>query len=94
MPVDGSYGRLKAHNERMKDLRRRKKEGPRSFKFLRSKKGDRIEDPGTHPDVMHHLKKDLRIKSKKLRKREALMIGVSLVLATVVAYLFSTYVFN
>jgi hypothetical protein len=94
MPVDGSYGRLKAHNERMKDLRRRKKEGPRSFKFLRSKKGDRIEDDGPHPDVMHQLKKELRLKSKKRRKREIILFTVSIILAVMIAYLFSTYVFS
>ncbi|MCW5518748.1 hypothetical protein J1N09_02785 [Aureitalea sp. L0-47] len=94
MPIDGSYGRLKAHNERMKDLRRRKKEGPRSFKFLRSKKGDRIEDEGAHPDMMHHLKKELRLKSRKRRNREIILFTVSIILAVVIAYLFSEYVFS
>ena len=94
MPIDGSYGRLKAHNERMKDLRRRKKEGPRSFKFLRAKKGDHIQDMGTHPDVLHQLKKDLRLKSKKRRKREILIFTVSVILACAIAYLFATYVFR
>ncbi len=94
MHIDGSYGRLKAHNERMKDLRRRKKDGPWSFKFIRSRKEDRIQDSEADPDTMRRLKMDLRNKSIKRRKREIGMLTISLVLAIVIAYLFATFVFD
>lgn len=49
MPVDGSFGRLNAHNERIKDLRRRKEQKGENNTIIRSKKDDKIDFDSIDP---------------------------------------------
>lgn len=75
MPVDGTYGRFRAHNQRVKDLRRRKnkKMGRNFFKPIKVKN---VISEEVKPDKLEKIKLDIRTKINSDQKREYLILLV------------------
>ena len=92
MPVDGSYGRLNAHNERFKELRR-KKIKRREDKIKRnnnstSPRGGKIEFESTDPEKLELIKTEIRKKAKTQQRKEILLIAISIIVTLGIVYFF------
>lgn len=72
MPVDGTYGRLSAHNQRVKDLRRRRTKKSRHT-FLKPIKIKRIQHEKIDSAKMEEIKLGIRNKLRSNRRQEYLI---------------------
>jgi len=95
MPVDGSYGRLSEHNQRFKELRRRKLKRREEKLFQNSikthfKHGDKINFDTIDPEQLRILKAKIRKKAKTQHRNEILLIILSLVIGFGLVYFLYT----
>lgn len=93
MPIDGTYGRLSAHNQRFKELRRKKLERRenkiwrnRLKNTQRSESNDEQNLESMDPEKLEAIKNEIRKKAKTQLKKEFYIFTLSLLLACVLFY--------
>ncbi len=82
MPVDGTYGRLGTHNQRMKTLRRRRNSDG-GYDFMNPVKVQRIEYEKADPELLHQIKQDILRKRKIDTIKDYIAIVLSLIIGIV-----------
>ena len=92
MPVDGTYGRLSGHNQRFKELRRKKQE--RKERNLRSglsitnlEHNRKTQFNTVEPEKLDAIKLEIQRRAKRKLYIEFFAFIVSLVIACVIFYL-------
>ena len=92
MAVDGTNGRVSAHNQRFNELRRKKLKR-REEKLLRNilknpDKDKRANFKELDPDTTAKVKSEVRKKAQKLLRRDWYMLIVSIIIAVALCYYF------
>lgn len=93
MPIDGTYGRLRAHNQRLNELRRKKIER-RENKLKQNSLSNTIQSGGRierktesiDPKKLERLKIEIRKKAKIQSQREYFIYLIILVLICILSY--------
>lgn len=93
MPLDGSYGRLSAHNQRFKELRRKKLER-RENKIWRNslnnthKRKSKTENnlESIDPEKLEIIKIGIRKRAKSQLRKEYYLLLLSLILTCTLVY--------
>ena len=93
MPVDGTYGRLSAHNQRFKELRRKKLERrenkvwQNSLKNTHKGKAGAESNPETiDPKKLELIKSEIRKKAKAELQKEFYIYVVSFLVVCILVY--------
>ncbi|HPF10718.1 MAG TPA: hypothetical protein PKW08_10155 [Flavobacteriaceae bacterium] len=91
MPIDGSYGRLSAHNQRFNELRRKTMERrERRLKYHRLQTLDPLDDTLEHKVIdaqqLKRVKAEIRLKARKKRLKTLYLFLLALLLTVVVVY--------
>ncbi len=85
--VDGTYGRLGAHNQRVKMLRSKKEVKYKKPDFMGMyKDGEGIADTEVQPEIMESIKEGIRQKSELEKRKQRLAIGVAVIGALLFGY--------
>ena len=87
MSIDG--GRLKAHNDRIKDFRRGKEGKLKGSNIKRSKSNEKIQFDEIDSVALDNLKKEIRDKAGKKRKIDIALLIISVGIAITILYLFT-----
>tara|TARA_R100000935_G_scaffold23395_1_gene42689 strand:+ start:4392 stop:4667 length:276 start_codon:yes stop_codon:yes gene_type:complete len=87
MPIDG--GRLNAHKARTEDFRRRKDGKLKSSETLRSTSNQKIDFDPVDPVELQKIKDSIRLKSKKRKRTNVVLLLFSLVAAVLLFFLFT-----
>ncbi|PHQ27994.1 hypothetical protein [Leeuwenhoekiella nanhaiensis] len=92
MPVDGTSGRFSAHNQRFKELRRKKLERREEKLLQNSLKNSGQPKPSTKepidPTKLAELKVEIKKKAQKQLLKEFYLVLLSIVLVVLFYYLF------
>lgn len=94
MPIDGSYGRLSAHNQRFKELRRKKVER-RERKLQSNKLKASVHNKKTGVDYfkqisiqdLEQIKRSIQLKAKIELKKDIIITLISIILTCVLLYI-------
>lgn len=93
MPVDGTYGRLSAHNQRFKELRRKKLERRENKVWQNSLKNTHKGKAGTEsnpetidPKKLELIKSEIRKKAKAELQKEFYIYVVSFLVVCILVY--------
>jgi hypothetical protein len=90
MPLDGSYGRLNAHNERFKELRRKKlKRGEDKLKrnsLSNVSRGGKIDFEEIDPQKLELIMAEIRKKGKARRRKDIVLVLLSVIIACGISY--------
>ena len=87
MPIDGTYGRFRAHNQRVKDLRRRRNKKTH-YNFLKPIRIKRIHSEKFDSNKTEKIKIEIRKKIRSNRRKEYLIsFIVSLFVVYVVVFI-------
>ena len=94
MPVDGTFGRLRAHKNRMKQLASKKRERTDMNKFVGSYSSDRTIDVQTaDPELL----KDIRSQRKAENRRKGIInliiYTLALAMSVWIGFLLYDYIF-
>ncbi|PQB04337.1 hypothetical protein [Aureitalea marina] len=95
MPVDGTYGRLGAHKQRMKDMRSKRKE-----KTENSSRKSRFSDPETlgtkdiDPVKLEQIKKEIREKARRSKKRDQIFTAIMIFFTILSVVLFTNWILS
>lgn len=93
MPIDGTYGRLGAHKQRMKDMRSKRREKTENkSRTSRFSDPETIEEKKVDPIVLEQIKSEIRKKAQKRRKRDRVFTVVMIILSVVSAVYFTLWV--
>lgn len=87
MPVDGTYGRLGTHNQRMKTLRRRRNSDG-GYDFMNPVKVQRIDYEKADPELLQQIKMKILRKRKIDTIKDYVAIFCSLIIGIVTFYFF------
>lgn len=98
MPIDGSYGRLRAHNERFKELRRKKLER-RENKIWRNSLKKSHTGIGTtgnnfysvESEKLELIKAEIREKARAQVRKEFYLLIVAIMITACLIYLVGFY---
>ncbi|WP_442844636.1 hypothetical protein [Leeuwenhoekiella sp. H156] len=92
MPVDGTYGRFSAHNQRFKELRRKKLERREEKLLQNTLKKTGKANPSTKepidPKKLAELKVEIKKQAQKQLLKEFYLVLLSIVLVVLFCYLF------
>ena len=98
MPIDGTYGRLSAHNQRFKELRRKKLERREdkiwrnSVKSIHSKKTGTVKDSDSiDPKKLEQIKIEIRKKAKAQLRKELYLYLLSIIVTFGLIYFLVFY---
>jgi len=98
MPIDGTYGRLSAHNQRFKELRRKKLERRENKIWRNSLKNTHKSGSGTElnfksidPEKLESIKFEIRKKAKSQLHKEFYSLIISLILTCGIIYFLFFY---
>ncbi len=93
MPLDGTYGRLNAHNQRFKELRRKKLERRENKIWRNSLKNTHKGESGTEmksesidPKKLELIKIEIRRKAKSQMRNELYIYIISLIVCGILVY--------
>ncbi len=98
MPIDGTYGRLSAHNQRFKELRRKKLERREQKIWRNSLKNTHHGTIGADnntdnidPEKLEQLKIEIRKKAKAELRKEVFLFILTLLVVSLLAYFIFFY---
>ncbi|TVZ60108.1 hypothetical protein NA63_2658 [Flavobacteriaceae bacterium MAR_2010_105] len=99
MPIDGTYGRLSAHNQRFKELRRKKLERREDKIWRNSLKSIHKDEIGTgvkdfnsiDPKKLELIKIEIREKAKAQLRKELYLSLLSIILTVGLIYFLLFY---
>lgn len=101
MPIDGTYGRLSAHNQRFKELRRKKlqrredKLWRNSMKHIQRNENEIQNYLDTiSPEKLEELKFEIHKKAKKALREELYIFILSVILTSILVYFLIFYYLN
>ena len=88
MPVDGTYGRLSGHNQRSKELRRKKRERKERNHILNinSVNENKAHFNTVKPEKLNAIKLEIQKRAKRKRFIEYSLFVFSLVIAYIIFY--------
>ena len=98
MPIDGTYGRLSAHNQRFKELRRKKLERRENKIWRNSLSSTQRGESGTEnnfetidPKKLELIKIDIRKKAKAQLRKELYLYLLSIIVTCGLIYFLFFY---
>ena len=98
MPIDGTYGRLSAHNQRFKELRRKKLERRENKIWRNSLSSVHRDESGTDynfapidPKKLESIKIEIRKKAKAQLRNELYLYLLSIILTCGLIYFLFFY---
>jgi hypothetical protein len=84
MPVDGSYGRLGAHNQRLKDLKYKKHERKKNMNATARLAGTEDYKLRKHsPEEIAAVTKEIRQKARLKRRKDTIVYIILAVIAVI-----------
>lgn len=86
MPVDGTFGRLRAHKERMNMLYSKKKNKQKRNKYVGAHKSDnKILSIESNPEVITNIRSKLKARRIKETKIQLLLLIITIVITSLIA---------
>ena len=86
MSVDGSYGRLSAHKQRMDDFRRKKDRQRKKSQVFRLKSKNKLNFDKVHHEKLYAIKKSIQKKAKTKRNKEYAVLAISILIMGIILY--------
>lgn len=86
MPIDGSYGRLNAHKQRMEDFSRKKDRQRKKTEVFRLKSKNKLDFNQVDHEQLKAINKTIRQKAKTKRYKEYTVLAISILIMGLVLF--------
>jgi hypothetical protein len=93
MPVDGTFGRLRAHNERLKMLSSKKRKKADKTKYIGSDSKNGIQGKNNNPEVIQATQEKFKIENAKAFRRQIVIITIAVILTLIIVRYLYVWIF-